>query len=110
MAGVTGSIPVVPTTRRPKIADPRGADLENMLTNLSPQRELIYRFALRGLSEHCRSDRAWDRRVEMLRLTLKLDEERLAQIFRGARDLEDFLIAELRSTSARPPAAPRSAG
>ena len=47
-------------------SDPRRTELDQMLAGLPPRRELAYRMALSGLSEHCRGDARWRRRVEEL--------------------------------------------
>jgi hypothetical protein len=44
--------------------DPR--DVDAFLTKLDPRRELVYRLAMRGLSNRCRSDRRFETHTEEL--------------------------------------------
>jgi hypothetical protein len=78
----------------PRIADPRCAELEQMLGNLAPRRELAYRYALRGLSDYCRGDRRWAARVAELERRLKLGEDAMAKLLREAAAISRQLLAD----------------
>jgi hypothetical protein len=67
------------------IADPRCAELEEMLRGLDPRSELVYRFALREISEHCRDDRRFELQTLALQALLRLDEDERAGVMREAR-------------------------
>jgi hypothetical protein len=75
------------------IPDPRCAELERMLRGLDPRTELVYRFALRGISEHCRGDRRFELQTMALQALLRPDEDELADIFREARAVAQTLKA-----------------
>lgn len=81
--------------RRPIVSDPRCAELEELLDGLDHRTELVYRFALRGLSEHCRGDARFNLQTAALQALLRLDEDGLADIFREARALEAMLLEQL---------------
>jgi hypothetical protein len=77
----------------PRIADPRGPELEHMLAALSPLRELAYRMVLSGLSPHCREDQCWRARIDELRTGLSVDDMAavLAEAASIARELKGDL-------------------
>lgn len=77
------------------IADPRCAELETLLDGLDYRTELVYRFALRGLSEHCRGDRRFNLQTDALQALLRLDEDGLAEVFTEARALQAMLLEQL---------------
>lgn len=66
-----------------------------MLRGLDHRTELIYRFALRGISPHCRGDRRFNLQTAALQALLRLDEDGLAAIFREAQALKATLLAQL---------------
>jgi hypothetical protein len=81
-------------------SDPRCAELEELLVGLSPRDELIHRFALRGISPHCRGDRLFNLRTDALKAQLRLDEDELAEILREARAAADRLLSDLAAPTA----------
>jgi hypothetical protein len=58
----------------PRIADPRGPELERMLSKLPRLRQLAYRLALSQLSPHCSRDQHWRARIDELRAGLSKDD------------------------------------
>jgi hypothetical protein len=77
----------------PRIADPRGPELERMLSKLPRLRQLAYRLALSRLSPHCRRDLYWRARIDELRAGLSKDDmaAALADATAVARQLMDEL-------------------
>jgi hypothetical protein len=75
----------------PRIADPRGPELERMLSKLPRLRQLAYRMALSQLSPHCRGDQHWRARIDELRAGLSKDDTAavLADAAAIARQLMD---------------------
>jgi hypothetical protein len=69
----------------------RSAELEEMLDGLDLRTELIYRFALREISSHCRGDYRFALRTDALQTQLRLDEDEFAEILREAGALEQGL-------------------
>jgi hypothetical protein len=66
-----------------------------MLDGLDPRTALVYRYALMGLSEHCRGDRRFELKTMALRAQLRLAEDEIAEIFAEARGLQARLANEL---------------
>jgi hypothetical protein len=78
-------------------ADPRCAEFEAWLTSLPARTEFVYRMTLRGLSEHCRGDRAWRARVEALCDRYGDTTARLAGVMRDAAKASDRIMGGLSS-------------
>jgi hypothetical protein len=72
------------------LADPRRAELDKMLADLEPRRELAYRLALIALSEHCRGDAGWKRRV--LELEKPLGRGARTEVLREAERIMGDLV------------------
>lgn len=77
------------------VSDPRCAELEELLRGLDHRTELVYRFALRAISPHCRGDRRFNLQTDALQALLRLDEDGLAEIFTEARALQAMLLEQL---------------
>jgi hypothetical protein len=66
--------------------DPR--EVNEYVAKLDPRRELVYRLALRGLCDRCRSDDAFTQRTDELTLRFKDDLGAvLSEAARLSRDL-----------------------
>ena len=61
-----------------------------VLRGLSPRQELVYRLAVRGLSERCRSDRVFRQRTDTLTEQFRKD---LPTVLKEAAKLSDELVA-----------------
>jgi hypothetical protein len=73
-----------------QFADPRCDELDKMLARFEPRRELAYRLAYIALSEHCRGDAAWKRRV--LELERPLGRGARTDVLREAEKIMDELV------------------
>jgi hypothetical protein len=68
--------------------DPR--EVDRFVRPLRPRAELVYRLAIRGLSERCRSDRQFRERTEALIVRYR---PYLSELLREASKLEEELVA-----------------
>ncbi len=62
---------------------PSRAELEALVTGLSPRRELVARMAMRGVFDQCRVDGGWKARIDELMAGLSPDE--LAEVQEQAK-------------------------
>ena len=72
---------------------PSCAELEELLTGLSPRRELVARVALRGVFDQCRVDKRWKARIDELMAGMSPDE--LAKVHEEAQTTAQRIRAEI---------------
>jgi hypothetical protein len=79
-----------------RFTDPRCDELDAMLAGLEPRRELAWRLALIGLSEHCRGDGRWKRRVSELERLMDREGVDFAEILREAEAAQAEILENTR--------------
>jgi hypothetical protein len=77
-------------------ADPRCDELDDLFAIMPPRRELSWRLALIGLSEHCRGDAGWKRRVSELQRLMDLEGVDIADILREAEAARAEIVENAR--------------